>query len=85
MLLVALHLPEDILELFHCVREEGEYQGAMTWAFIDAFEAFGRELSLGSLQDSMRAQLAANGYGQTPQLSLSRLFSPHCSLAAFGF
>ena len=65
--------------------EEGEYQGAMTWAFLDALENFGADLSIGSLQDSMRAQLAANGYGQTPQVSLSRLFSPHSSLAAFGF
>lgn len=64
--------------------EEGEFQGAMTWSFIDAIENFGRDVTLGSLQDSMRAQLAANGYTQTPQLSFSRLFSPHCSLAAFG-
>lgn len=65
--------------------EEGEFQGAMTWAFIDAIEAYANELSLGSLQDSMRAQLTANGYAQTPQLSFSRLFSPHTTLAAFGF
>jgi hypothetical protein len=65
--------------------EEGEFQGAMTWAFIDAIEAFANELSLGSLQDSMRAQLKANGYSQTPQLSFSKLFSPHSTLAAFGF
>lgn len=65
--------------------EEGEFQGAMTWAFIDALEQFGSEGSLGYVQDSMRAQLAANGYGQTPQLSFSHVFSPHSTLAAFGF
>jgi hypothetical protein len=65
--------------------EEGEFQGAMTWAFIDAIENFGRDMSIGSLQDSMRAQLAANNYAQTPQVSFSRLFSPHTTLAAFGF
>lgn len=65
--------------------EEGEFQGAMTWAFIDAIETFANELSLGSLQDSMRAQLKANGYTQTPQLSFSNLFSPYSTLKAFGF
>jgi hypothetical protein len=65
--------------------EEGEYQGAMTWAFLDALENFGADASVGSMQDSMRAQLAANGYAQTPQVSFSRLFSPHSSLGAFGF
>lgn len=65
--------------------QEGEFQGAMTWAFIDALEAHGSTLSLGALQDFMRAQLAENGFVQIPQLSFSRLFSPLTTLNAFGF
>jgi hypothetical protein len=64
--------------------EENEFQGVMTWAFLDVVEGLGSGVALGVLQDMMRAQLAGNNYAQTPQLSFSRLFSPNSTLAAFG-
>lgn len=64
--------------------ENGEMQGVMTWAFLESFKSAGGTLSLGALQDMMRAQLAEHSYAQVPQLSFSRLFSPKSTLAAFG-
>jgi hypothetical protein len=59
--------------------ENGEIQGAMTYAFLKCLPSSN---NLGQLQDQMRITL--NHVPQTPQLSISRLFHPLSSLKAFG-
>jgi metacaspase-1 len=60
--------------------ENGEIQGAMTYAFLHSLESSN---NIGQLQDNMRNILIH--LPQTPQLSISRLFHPLSSLKAFGF
>lgn len=59
--------------------ENGEIQGAMTFAFIHSLNSV---TNIGQMQDKMRSIL--NNVPQTPQVSLSRLFHPLSSLKAFG-
>lgn len=59
--------------------ENGEIQGAMTYAFLTNASL---STSLGNLQDLMRNTLF--NVPQTPQLSFSRLFHPLSTLQAFG-
>lgn len=60
--------------------ENGEIQGAMTYAFLKCIST---SKNLGQLQDHMRTILS--NVPQTPQLSISRLFHPLSTLKAFGF
>jgi len=48
--------------------EDGQYQGAMTWAFLKATKPQ-KTLSWNDLIQSMRTSLAASNYTQVPQLS----------------
>lgn len=53
---------------------DGEYQGAMTWAFLESLRV--SDGSIGSMQTTMRALLKAAKFTQVPQFSVSRLITP---------
>jgi len=64
--------------------QEGQFQGAMTWAFLKAARAPG--VTLGALQDLMRTTLLTSRprYSQVPQLSFGTPLSPVTPISAFG-
>ena len=54
--------------------EDGQPQGAMTWAFLASFHV---GLTFTDLLHTMRANLVQSGYSQVPQLTLGKLFNPN--------
>ena len=65
--------------------EDGEYQGAMTWAFLSVLNQFKGSASVAAVLEGSRTLLKQEGYSQVPQISVSRVFSPESKLSAWGF
>jgi len=57
-------------------------QGAMTWSFLKSIRTSG--LSVGQLQDLMRASLKSKRFSQVPQFSLSSPINATSKINAFG-